>query len=113
MRNPQNVVDELEYLNKNFGADHFTFYDDAFTVDQYRTEEICKEIINRKLKIRWNCETRVDMVTKELLAKMKAAGCTDVWFGVESGSQRVIKAMDKGILIEQTRRHLSGQNKSA
>jgi radical SAM superfamily enzyme YgiQ (UPF0313 family) len=42
------------------------------------------------------------MVTKELLAKMKKAGCTDVWFGVESGSQSVLKTMDKGILIEQT-----------
>jgi len=102
MRNPMNVVDELEYLNKNFGAEHFAFYDDAFTVDQSRAEEICKEILNRKLKIRWNCETRVDMVTKELLSKMKKAGCTDVWFGVESGSQRVLKTMDKGILIEQT-----------
>jgi len=44
------------------------------------------------------------MVTKDLLSKMKKAGCTDVWFGVESGSQRVINAMDKGILIEQTER---------
>jgi anaerobic magnesium-protoporphyrin IX monomethyl ester cyclase len=102
MRSPKNVVEELELLRKNFGADHFTFYDDAFTVDKSRTEELCQEIINRKMKIRWNCETRVDMVTKELLAKMKAAGCTDVWFGVESGSQRVLAAMDKGILIEQT-----------
>jgi radical SAM superfamily enzyme YgiQ (UPF0313 family) len=104
MRSPKNVADELESLHKNFGAEHFTFYDDAFTVDQSRTEEICSEILNRKLKIRWNCETRVDMVTKDLLRKMKQAGCTDVWFGVESGSQRVINAMDKGILIEQTER---------
>ena len=102
MRSTKNVADELEHLNKKFGADHFTFYDDAFTVNQARTEELCQEIINRKLKIRWNCETRVDMVTKELLAKMKQAGCTDVWFGVESGSQRVINEMDKGIMIEQT-----------
>jgi radical SAM superfamily enzyme YgiQ (UPF0313 family) len=102
MRSPKNVVDEMEFLSKKFGADHFTFYDDAFTVDQARAEEICQEILNRNMKIRWNCETRVDMVTKELLAKMKKSGCTDVWFGVESGSQRVLAAMDKGILIEQT-----------
>jgi len=104
MRSPKNVVDELEYLNKTYDADHFTFYDDTFTVNQSRTEEMCKEIMNRKLKIKWNCETRVDMVTKELLLKMRAAGCSDVWFGVESGSQRVIDAMGKGISIAQTMR---------
>jgi radical SAM superfamily enzyme YgiQ (UPF0313 family) len=102
MRSPKNVVDEIEYLNKRFGAEHYTFYDDAFTVDQNRSKEICEQIISRKLKIRWNCETRVDMVTKELLATMKKSGCTDVWFGVESGSQFVINAMDKGIKLEQT-----------
>jgi anaerobic magnesium-protoporphyrin IX monomethyl ester cyclase len=102
MRSPKNVIEELVMRNEKFGATHFTFYDDAFTVEKSNTEDLCQAIIDRKMKIRWNCETRVDMVTKELLAKMKQAGCTDVWFGVESGSQRVLKAMDKGILTEQT-----------
>ena len=102
MRTPKNVIEELVMRNQKFGAKHFTFYDDAFTVEKSNTEELCQAIIDRKMKIRWNCETRVDMVTKELLAKMKQAGCTDVWFGVESGSQRVLAAMDKGILTEQT-----------
>ena len=103
MRSPENVVDELEFLNKTYGeAATITFCDDAFTVDQARTEKLCKEILDRKLKIRWNCGTRVDMVTKELLAKMKEAGCISVWFGVESGSQEVLDCMKKGINIEQT-----------
>src|SRR4030065_2460306 len=88
MRSPKNVVDELEHIHNAYGADQFTFYDDAFTVSQLRTAEICKEIRNRKLKIKWDCETRVDMVTKDLLLKMREAGCIAVWFGVESGSQR-------------------------
>ncbi|MDX1814242.1 MAG: radical SAM protein, partial [Candidatus Bathyarchaeia archaeon] len=64
MRSPKNVVDEIEFLHETYGANQFTFYDDAFTVDQDRTAEICHEIIKRKLKIKWDCETRVDMVTK-------------------------------------------------
>jgi anaerobic magnesium-protoporphyrin IX monomethyl ester cyclase len=104
MRSPKNVVDELEFLHNTYQADQFTFYDDAFTVDQHRAEEICDEIRKRKMKIKWDCETRVDMVTKELLMKMKEAGCIAVWFGVESGSQRVIDAMSKGISITQTER---------
>jgi radical SAM superfamily enzyme YgiQ (UPF0313 family) len=102
VRSPKNVVDEIEYLNKKFGANRFTFYDDAFTINQYRTKEMCEQIKDRKLNIRWDCETRVDTVSKELLAKMKEAGCTVVWFGVESGSQLVINAMDKGFKLEQT-----------
>jgi len=102
MRSPKNVADELEFLHKTYGVTHFTFCDDAFTVDQARVEELCNEILNRNLKIRWNCGTRVDMITKELLLKMKEAGCISVWFGVESGSQQVLDAMKKGITPELT-----------
>ena len=104
MRSPKNVVDEIEFLHKIYGAKQFTFYDDAFTVDQERAAEICREIKSRKLKIEWDCETRVDMVTKELLRTMKEAGCIAVWFGVESGSQPVLNAMQKGISPAQTMR---------
>ena len=102
MRSPKNVVDELEFLNKTYGATQFTFCDDAFTVDQSRIEELCEEISKRKLKIKWNCGTRVDMVTKELLLKMRQAGCVSIWFGIESGSQEVLDAMRKGISTTQT-----------
>jgi anaerobic magnesium-protoporphyrin IX monomethyl ester cyclase len=102
MRSPKNVVDELEELYKTYGISKFTFCDDAFTVDQPRTEELCGEILKRGLKIQWNCGTRVDMITKELLAKMKEAGCITVWFGVESGTQQVLDAMKKGISPELT-----------
>jgi anaerobic magnesium-protoporphyrin IX monomethyl ester cyclase len=103
MRSPKSVVDELEFLMKKYGAEQFTFYDDAFTVDQSRAREICQEIQRRKMKIKWDCETRVDMVTKELLQEMKKAGCIAVWFGVEAGSQRVIDAMAKGLTLEKTK----------
>ena len=102
MRSPKNVVDELEYLHKTYGISKFTFCDDAFTVDQPRTEALCNEILHRGLKIEWNCGTRVDMLTKDLLAKMKEAGCISVWFGVESGTQQVLDAMKKGITPELT-----------
>jgi radical SAM superfamily enzyme YgiQ (UPF0313 family) len=103
-RSPKNVVDELEFLHNTYGAEQFTFYDDTFTVNQARTAEICKEIRNRKLKITWDCETRVDMVTKELLREMKEAGCFAIWYGLESGSQQVLDAMGKGISLAQVMR---------
>jgi len=107
MRSPKNVVDELEFLNKTYGVTKYTFCDDAFTVDQERTKELCREILNRGLKIQWNCGTRVDMITEDLLREMKNAGCISVWFGVESGSQNVLDCMNKGISTEQTVRSLN------
>jgi radical SAM superfamily enzyme YgiQ (UPF0313 family) len=104
MRSPKGIVDELEYLNKTYDATQFTFCDDAFTIDQARIEELCKEIMDRELKIIWNCGTRVDKVTKDLLIKMKEAGCVSVWFGVESGSQEVLDEMQKDISTSQTER---------
>jgi len=103
MRTPKNVVDELEFLHKNYRANQFTFYDDAFTVDQARTAEICDEIHRRGFKIKWDCETRVDMVSKDLLVKMREAGCIAVWVGVESGSKKQLTSMGKGFSLTQTR----------
>jgi len=104
VRSPKNVVDEIEFLHKTYGAQHFSFCDDVFTVDKRRIEEMCKEIKKRGLKIEWGCGTRVDLVSKELLTKMKEAGCVSVWFGVEAGLQEVLNDMNKGILIAQTER---------
>lgn len=100
MRSAKNVVDELEHLVKDFNAQQFTFYDDAFSVNQERVKQICQEIQARNLKIKWDCETRVDMVSRELLQLMKDSGCIAVWFGVEAGSQMVLDAMGKGYKLE-------------
>jgi radical SAM superfamily enzyme YgiQ (UPF0313 family) len=101
MRSPESVIAELQFLYDKYGARQFTFYDDAFSVDQKRAYQICEEIQKRKLKIMWDCETRVDMVTKELLTEMKKAGCLAVWFGVEAGSKEVLDAMSKGLTLEK------------
>jgi len=104
MRNPKNVVDEIQFLNEKYGATQFTFSDDTFTVDQARVRKICEDVRNRRLKVQWDCETRVDMITRDLLEKMKKAGCIAVWFGVESGCQNVLNSMEKSINLAQTRR---------
>ena len=88
MRSISNVVDEIEGLRDKYGADAYTFYDDAFTYDIERTIKICEEIKKRKIKLPWNCQSRVDDVPKEAFIKMKEAGCEMVYMGVESGSQK-------------------------
>lgn len=104
MRSAENVVDEMESIHNKYGASQFTFYDDTFTVSKKRVEKICREIRERELNIEWDCGTRVDMVNKPLLQKMKEAGCIGLWLGVESGSKTVLESMGKEIAIEQTRK---------
>jgi radical SAM superfamily enzyme YgiQ (UPF0313 family) len=100
-RSPKNVVDEIEWLIKDYNISFFTFFDDIFTVNKERVIEICKEILNRELKINWYAETRVDSISTEMLEWMKKAGCFMLQFGVESGSEKILENMNKRITREQ------------
>jgi len=103
VRNPHKVVDEMEMLHNKYGESQFTFYDDAFTINRNHTIAMCQDILDRKLKVEWDCETRVDAVDKELLEIMHKAGCITVWFGVESGSTKILEKMHKKINREQVK----------
>jgi anaerobic magnesium-protoporphyrin IX monomethyl ester cyclase len=103
-RNPKNIVDELEWLRDVHGADAFTFYDDTFTLDKKRTLKICEEIKNRKIGLPWDCQTRVSTVSREILLKMREANCQQVFFGVESGCQKILDSVKKGTTVEQNER---------
>lgn len=88
-RSPKNVVDEIAACIDKLGTKFIIFTDDTFTLNIARVKEICHEILKRKLKIKWNCETRASLVDKDLLELMKKSGCVEIFFGVESGSQRI------------------------
>ena len=100
-RSPKNVVDELEWLKTEYGAEGISFHDDTLTLDKKRIIDICDEIIARKIGLPWGCQTRVDTVSEEVLAKMRKAGCNEVSFGVESGCQRILDAVHKKVQISQ------------
>jgi radical SAM superfamily enzyme YgiQ (UPF0313 family) len=100
-RNPKNVVDEFEWIRDEYSADFITFSDEVFTYEKERVFEICSEIKRRNLKIPWDCQTRSDCVSRELLAKMKDANCQLISFGVESGNQEILNAMKKGTTVQQ------------
>lgn len=103
-RSPKNIVDELEWLRNEHGADAVTFYDDTFTLNKKRALEICDEIKNRKIGLPWDCQTRVSTVSEEILDKMCDANCQQVFFGVESGCQTILDAVKKGTTVEQNER---------
>lgn len=98
---PKRMVDEIEDMIQRYGTRAISFRDDHFTFDKKRVYLFCNELINRKISIRWVCESRVDALDGPLLEIMKASGCESIWFGVESGVQRVLDMLRKDITIEQ------------
>ncbi len=102
MRSPNSVVDEVEECLA-LGINEIVFYDDTFTVNKDRAMDICGEILKRKLKLDWSIRARVDTVDSQLLGMLKKSGCYRIHFGVESGSNKVLKNINKGITVEQAR----------
>ncbi|MCL2156518.1 MAG: B12-binding domain-containing radical SAM protein [Methanobrevibacter sp.] len=101
-RSTKNLVDEIEYISKSMSEIKEIFIeDDTFTVDENRVDEICDEIIKRNLKVTFSCNTRVDL-SYEVMKKMKEAGCRLLVVGYESGSQKVLDKIKKGITLEKS-----------
>lgn len=101
-RSCKNVVDEIEFLFKNYPfLQGIRFFDDVFTIDKNRVLEICQEILNRKLNFTWECEARANTIDEEMVRFMKRAGCEFIDLGIESGSDRILKNIKKGITVEQ------------
>ncbi len=100
-RSPKNVVDEIDMLKNEYKIDGFYFLDDTFTVSKSHVFGIVKELMERKIDLIWGCETRVNLVDDEKLRAMKRAGCVQIDFGVESGSQKILNTLKKDITVEQ------------
>ncbi len=101
-QSPKRVVDEIAYYQRRFGVKEITFYDDVFTLDMKRADGIAEEILRRGIKLSWTCETRADLVNRELLSFMKKAGCYSVSYGIESASQDIMDVIDKRISVEKS-----------
>jgi radical SAM superfamily enzyme YgiQ (UPF0313 family) len=99
-RSPEKVVAELAAL-AGMGFPQINIADDLFTADPRHCNAICDLILQRGLQVRWTSFARVDTVQPELLRRMRAAGCTGVCFGVESGSPAILETIRKGITPRQ------------
>lgn len=102
-RSVANVCDEIEHIRYTLGIKEIMFVDSTFSVSIPHAIEICKEIMRREIDITWEASTRVDCVSKELFYWMRVAGCARIQFGVESGDERVLKILRKGITLSQIR----------
>lgn len=104
LKSPSRIVDEIEWIKKEFGVDDFLFWAESFTINKRFAREVAEEIITRKLNISWVCNSRVDNVDLSLLKIFSQAGCWMIGFGIESGNQNILNLMDKRTTIDQAKR---------
>jgi radical SAM superfamily enzyme YgiQ (UPF0313 family) len=97
LRNVREVVSEIRSIHRRFHLNNFLFYDDNINNDEKHLRDLCLEIIKNKLKIIWACYSRAENLSSETIQLMSAAGCRKISFGVESGSRRILKIVDKNI----------------
>ncbi len=103
-RSPESVAAEFRHVKETYRPDSIRIADDVFTIDKKRAVAICERLIADDAAVPFEALTRVDLVTESVLDALKAAGCWRIYYGVESGSQRVLDSMKKGITIEQVHR---------
>jgi radical SAM superfamily enzyme YgiQ (UPF0313 family) len=106
LRSPRLLVDEIKYL-KSLGIKHIHMYADLFTVSRDQVMEMCKLLIDEKVGVTWTSNSRVDYVDEEMLLQMGKAGCTLISWGIESGSEQVLKHARKGAYPDKAQRALT------
>jgi anaerobic magnesium-protoporphyrin IX monomethyl ester cyclase len=102
-RSPALVVDELESIQRNYKPDKIWFVDDVFTISHKWLKEFADEIARRQLKVSYEIISRADRMNEEVIELLRQSGCFRVWIGAESGSQRIIDAMDRRVDVQQVR----------
>lgn len=101
-RSVNNLIKEIKYCH-SYCNGKINFQDDTFTLNQDKVIDFCKKIIKEKIKIYWECNTRIDLVNPKLLKKMSQAGCKQINFGIESGNERVRQEIiHKGSFTNET-----------
>lgn len=106
------VLKMIRYLVKNYKIKDLSIYDDNFVFFRERVEKICKTILDEKIDITWSCYSRVDQGNLELFKIMKRAGCWQISYGIESGSQRILDLVKKDVKLEQIEKTVTETKKA-
>lgn len=102
-RTPENILEEMRQLQRDYGVERFSFLDDTFTMNRKWAASICDGMIDGGIRARWGCYTRLDVLTEPLLLKMRSAGLVEMDVGIETGSQRIADLLQKDIKLDRVR----------
>jgi anaerobic magnesium-protoporphyrin IX monomethyl ester cyclase len=100
LRPARDVAQEMRLLRDTYGADHLWFADDIFALNRRWTQEFAAAVEELGCPVPFKIQARADLLSPETVHALKRAGCAEVWMGVESGSQKILDAMEKGLRVE-------------
>lgn len=103
-RSADNVLAEVDQVVRRYGAREIRFFDDCFTINKKRLQQICQGLKKIRPRIPWTCLTKVNFVNPDMLRMMRDAGCWQILYGLESGDDRILSTLAKGVTVEQNRR---------
>jgi len=109
-RSVKNIVDEIELLSRKYGVNNIQFIENNFALNQQRVIDFLQELDERSLKIKWRILARADTIARfdeSVIEDMAKNGCYHISFGLESGSQRILNLMKKGITLKESRKAIS------
>jgi radical SAM superfamily enzyme YgiQ (UPF0313 family) len=95
-----NVIDEMEWLRDTYGISYIGIVDDTFVLNRKRVLEFCSELIARDTRIKWGCFGRINLMDEELIKQMSRAGCRAIFYGIDSGSQKILDETLKRVKVE-------------
>jgi radical SAM superfamily enzyme YgiQ (UPF0313 family) len=103
LKSPKQMIADMRRVRETYGISSFELVHDMFTVDRKRVVEFCEALIESGEQFIWGCSARTDCVDEELIALMARAGCRGIFFGIETGSGRMQKVIDKGLALDDSR----------
>jgi radical SAM superfamily enzyme YgiQ (UPF0313 family) len=101
LKSPPHIVAEMRRMKDTYGIDTFDLVHDMFTVDRKRVVEFCEALLESGEKFYWGCSARTDCIDDELIELLATAGCRGIFFGIETGSVRLQKIIDKGLNLPE------------
>lgn len=107
LKSPQRMVADIVSIKEDYGLDYFSLVHDMYTIDRKKVIAFCDEIVASGAKFTWGCSARTDCVDEELLELMARAGCTGIFFGIETGSQRLQHVIHKKLDLSESWRHIA------
>ena len=102
-REIESIIHEIKYLKERWNVQYLRFFDEVFIGSKFRIRALCEAMIEENLNIFWWCQTQVRLIDEDLLKVMKKAGCIEIAYGVESGSDVMLEDMKKGIDVDVIR----------
>jgi len=106
-RNAENIVKEIKLLQGEYRVREIEILDDTFTLNTGRVKKICNLLTKENLDVSWSCSSRVDTIDQSLAEKLKKTGCHTIYLGIESGSQKILNKISKGITLAQAEKAIN------